>query len=115
MSNRVYRRKLSKEESQEKFVLITKDRWNYFPPPGEPFSLHWGDKEFTLQIEAIPCQCVGQPHFHYHLSLEELVPPLNLWPGKVLIISHEGKRSYSLAKLRVQILLHTHESLERPI
>ncbi len=96
MSERVYRRRLSKEESREKFIFVTKGRWNFFPPPGEHFSLRWGHKEFTLYVEAVPCCCVGKPHMHYHLSLEELVPTLDLWPGKVLLIGREGEKSYSL-------------------
>jgi len=93
----VYRRKLTPSEAKEKFILITKDRWSFFPLPGQTFDLRLGAEVFQVAVKAIPCQCVGTPHEHYHLPLEELSPLLEFAPGNVLVVQREDAGQYIIA------------------
>jgi len=93
-----YRRKLSAGEARGQFMLITKDRWKHFPPPGQPFDLRLGDELYRVAIEAIPCHCVGMPHEHYHLGLTELTPLLEWVRGATFVIEPESEGGYAIAQ-----------------
>ncbi len=70
-----YRRRISAEEAREGFVFITKDAVRFFPPVGEEFEVRAAGATGRTRLAAVPCQCVGEPHEHYHLGgLSDALP-----------------------------------------
>jgi len=73
MVDKTYTRKISSEEAREGYILILKNRLNYFPPSGKRFLLTSGETVKRVTVESYPCTCVGpdKPHEHYYIR----------WPG----------------------------------
>jgi hypothetical protein len=70
-----YERKISSEEAREGYVMVLKDRLNFFPPIGQPFELVDGGGRAKAVVEAEHCECRGpdKPHEHYRVRLAGLV------------------------------------------
>jgi len=66
---RPYRRKISGEEAQEGYLLLTKDRLKDFPPVDEPFALIRDGDELEARVESYRCTCRGpkRPHDHWFI------------------------------------------------
>jgi hypothetical protein len=88
----MYERKVTSEEEKGNFLFILKDKLNFFPSQGKEFLLERRGKSFRAMIEAIPCNCVGTPHLHYHLTSEAT---LGLKRGTSIAIKKKGEL-YSL-------------------
>lgn len=60
-----YERRISSEEAAEGYVMVLKDRLNYFPPVGDSFALNGA----PARVEARHCECRGpeKPHEHYFI------------------------------------------------
>ncbi len=63
--NDTYERKISAEEAAESYVMILKDRLDFFPPIGETFQLDGA----PAKVESRHCECRGpeKPHEHYFI------------------------------------------------
>jgi hypothetical protein len=70
-----YERKISSEEAREGYVMVLKDRLNFFPAVGENFELVVAGKTRKVAIEAEYCECRGpeKPHEHYRIRMAGLV------------------------------------------
>lgn len=90
---KVYTRRLSLDESKERYVLIPKDALSMFPAPGRPFPAKINGKEGELFVEAVPCTCRGlnKPHDHYHLSFAHAELGTNVRRGSVATVRKEGE------------------------
>lgn len=60
-----YERKISSEEAAEGYVMVLKDRLEFFPAVGAPFQLSGA----PAKVEARHCECRGpeKPHDHYFI------------------------------------------------
>ena len=70
-----YRRKVSREEADEGYLFVTKDRLGFFPPEGIAFRLDDGGRTRSAELESRACTCRGpeRPHRHWFVR----------WPGLV--------------------------------
>ncbi len=68
-----YVRKISSEEEEEGYILILKDKLEFFPALGTSFKLTTEGKPRRVRVESYPCDCRGPalPHEHYYVT----------WPG----------------------------------
>lgn len=96
MADRVYERRLSGEEAAEKYVFITKDALNKFPPLDASFSLMFQDQGYKAVIAAVPCDCIGTPHEHYHLRAAELFEKTDLRKGSHVVVLKIDQSNYQL-------------------
>lgn len=70
---RPYRRTVSREEAREGYLLVTKDRLSFFPPPGMPFRLRVEERSRDVRVQSYHCACRGPDKLHEHWFLR--------WPG----------------------------------
>ncbi len=91
---KLYRRRLSLDESREGFVFISKDAKSMFPPPGESFKATLNGAPVELSVESISCTCRGpnNPHEHQHISLPSLKSPMRLRRGSLATIRRDGEK-----------------------
>ncbi|MEM4266715.1 MAG: hypothetical protein QW404_01515 [Candidatus Nanoarchaeia archaeon] len=89
-----YRRKISREEAEEGYILITKDALKMFPPIDRKFYLVENKKETPVKVRAISCICMGpeEPHQHYHLHYKPLKK------GEVIVIRSGEKSKYTIKR-----------------
>ncbi|MGE5404592.1 MAG: hypothetical protein ACM3PP_06600 [Candidatus Saccharibacteria bacterium] len=75
MSEWVYKRKVSREESSDSKLMVLKNELKKFPPIGTFFNAMLDGKPVTAKIEAVFCQCRGpeKPHDHYWVHFKEKV------------------------------------------
>lgn len=90
-----YKRRISREEAQRGYILITKNALKQFPTIGESFQLKFGDEKFPIEIKGVPCQCRGpdKPHEHYHL---EVKGSIEMRMGNVVSIAKGSEDEYIL-------------------
>jgi len=83
-----YRRKVSTEEAREGYLLVTKDRLSFFPPPGTHFRLRVKERSRDVRVESYHCACRGPDKLHEHWFLR--------WPtlaaGDLVEITADGSR-----------------------
>jgi hypothetical protein len=93
----LYTRRLSLDESRERYILISKDVLSMFPAPGEPFTAILNGENAETTVEAVPCTCRGpdKPHDHYHLSFGHAAPELRVRRGSVGSVRKDGE-SYKI-------------------
>ena len=96
MPKYLYARKLSSEDVHRRSLLITKDAWKMFPPPGKPIVLKLGEEKFKTIIEAEPCICVPPPHEHYHLPMGDLAARLPWQKGLVVTLRKLDERTFAV-------------------
>lgn len=72
--DRAYERKISSEEAQESYILVSKDRLGWFPPVGQEFDLVDDGSRRRATVEAYDCECRGpqKPHQHYFIRRADL-------------------------------------------
>lgn len=90
----VYRRKLSREEASIGYLMILKDRLDFFPRVGEAFDLWFRDKSYRVQVDSEHCTCRGpdKPHEHYRISLDPLRGVLEVKKGiEMTIVKNQQK------------------------
>jgi hypothetical protein len=89
---KLYKRRLSTEESREKYILISKDALSMFPNPGNTFKANLNGEESEVKVEAVFCTCCGpdKPHDHYHLSFGRAATELKVRRGSVASVRKEG-------------------------
>lgn len=65
-----YERKISSEEAKEGYFLVLKNKLNFFPAIGSPFSVKIGEKKKKAVVESYHCECQGpnEPHEHYFVK-----------------------------------------------
>lgn len=70
----IYTRKISPEEASEGYILVLKNKLNFFPALGKQFIIVQGDKERKAKVESYPCTCQGPdlPHEHYFIRWKGL-------------------------------------------
>ncbi len=71
-----YSRKVSSEEAREGYLLILKNRLQFFPPLGKTFELVQNDIVGKAKVESYRCKCRGPelPHEHYFIRWKGLRP-----------------------------------------
>jgi hypothetical protein len=89
-----YRRKLSREDAETGTLLITKNRWPYFPRPMRQFTLVSRRDRVVTRIVAEDCACVAPPHQHYHLEAGHLRGSLRFHVGDVVEILRTREDEY---------------------
>jgi hypothetical protein len=72
----VYSRKVSSEEAREGYLLVLKNKLQFFPPLGKKFDLAQNDAIGKARVESYPCTCRGPdlPHEHYFIRWKGLRP-----------------------------------------
>lgn len=67
---KTYERKISSEEAREGYFLVLKNKLNFFPAIGSPFSVKVGEKKKKAIVESYHCECQGpeEPHEHYFVK-----------------------------------------------
>ncbi len=95
----IYERRLSGEEANEKFIFITKDVLNRFPSLDTKFNLEFEDETYEAVIVAVPCDCIGTWHEHYHLKSAELFEKIGFKKGTQITL-HEIDRGDYLLKTK---------------
>ena len=93
-----YTRKLSGEEALERYIMIMKERLNYFPKPGVPFKLQIGEQKIQIQIDAVDCWCRGpkKPHVHFRIDLSRNVQLFRPHFNQSITIEKRRKNLYAL-------------------
>lgn len=81
-----YRRKLSAEDVETGSILIEKSWWKRFPPPLEEFGVRVSGQPFVTTIVAEDCDCIGEPHQHYHLEAGHFAHLLDFSRGATVVI-----------------------------
>lgn len=92
----IYERRLSGEEADEKFIFITKDALNKFPSLDKKFSLEFEDETYEAMIVAVPCDCIGTWHEHYHLKSADLFEKTGFEKGTQVTLHKIDERNYLL-------------------
>ena len=67
---KVHDKTLSKMSEIDKFFLVPKKQWEYFPL-GEN-SLNIDDKNVKIWIHDIPCECSQELHYHRIADLRDI-------------------------------------------
>ncbi len=96
MPNKIYERRLSGEEANEKFIFVTKDVLNRIPPLDTKFNLVFNDEDYEATVVAVPCDCVGTWHEHYHLKTAGLFEKNDLKKGTQVILYGIDEDNYLL-------------------
>lgn len=70
----IYSRKISKEEANNDFIFILKNKLSYFPELENAFELKDDNLSREVKVESYPCTCRGpeRPHEHYFIRWEGL-------------------------------------------
>ena len=70
----VYTRKISTEEASEGYILVLKNKLNFFPPIGKQFIIMHVNQERKVKVESYSCTCQGPdaPHEHYFIRWKGL-------------------------------------------
>lgn len=70
----IYSRKISKEEANNDFIFILKNKLSYFPELENAFELKGDNLSREVKVESYPCTCRGpeRPHEHYFIRWEGL-------------------------------------------
>ena len=95
-AERVYERRLSGEESDEKFIFITKDALRKFPPLDSRFNLEFEGERYESTIIAVSCDCIGTLHEHYHLKPAGLFEKIGLKKGTQIAVGKIDDGTYRL-------------------
>lgn len=98
----VYRRKISDEEAQGRYILVLKNALDFFPKVGKPFKLTVRGKEeksIESMILAVECWCMGpnKPHSHYRIDAKEFFDIFPVHFGKKITISQNNEKEYTLS------------------
>jgi len=93
-----YIRKLSGEESLERYIMILKDSLKLFPKPGVPFKIKFGKKEYETQIKVVDCWCQGpkKPHVHHRIDLTPFVQVFRPHYGQTVTLEKIKNNLYEL-------------------
>lgn len=93
-----YVRKLSGEESLERYILVLEESLKLFPKPGTPFKLQIAGQVLDTQIKAVDCWCRGprKPHVHYRIDLGPFVQVFRPHFGQSVSISKVEEGLYKL-------------------
>jgi len=95
-AERVYERRLSGEESDEKFIFITKDALRKFPPLDSKFNLEFEGEGYESTIVAVSCDCIGTWHEHCHLKPAGLFEKIGFKKGTRITVSKIDNGTYRL-------------------
>ncbi len=93
-----YVRKLSGEESLERYIMILGDSLKLFPKPGVPFKIKFQKKEFDSQIKVVDCWCMGpkKPHVHYRIDLTPFIQVFRPHYGQTVTLEKIKDNLYEL-------------------
>lgn len=95
----VYRRKISDEEAQERYILVQKSALDFFPRLGKPFMLKVKDKEIEMYLESFEVWSTGpkKPQYSYRIDAKKFWDIFPLHFGKIIIIAKEADNKYILS------------------
>ena len=90
----LYARRLSPDESRNRYVFISKDSLKMFPGTGVALMADVNGKEHELFLESFLCTCRGPdaPHKHHRLSFKDMTPKVRLSRGSVVSIRKDKER-----------------------
>ena len=94
-----YRRKISGEEAQERYIAIVKNKLDFFPKAGKPFKLKVKTKQFEVVVEPHEVWSMGpkKPQLSYRIDAK---PFWDLYPlhfGKTIHITKKKDDLYELS------------------
>ncbi len=71
----IYKRKLSSEEANGRYVMVLLDSLKLFPKPDVIFQVEVKDETFDSKISIVNCWCRGpqKPHVHYRIDLTPFI------------------------------------------
>ncbi len=93
-----YSRKLSGEEAEQGYLLVTDDALSLFPPVGKFFKVNVGKRKIDARMEAFDCWCrgTGKPHRHYRISAEYLLRHVPWKRGAAITLRPSENKEYQL-------------------
>ncbi|GAB4306117.1 MAG: hypothetical protein Kow0090_21450 [Myxococcota bacterium] len=92
----VYIRKLTSEETTEKFIVVLRTDLDKFPATGQPFTLRAGEQNYRVAIREIPSSGNG-PHKTKHIiSAPKLFVTQKFKLGDKIVISKKAEKIYNL-------------------
>lgn len=77
---KVHDKTLSKMSDIDKFFLVPKKQWDYFPLGENQLKLN--GKDLKILIRDIPCECSQELHYHRIADLREIWDELELKDGQ---------------------------------
>ncbi len=94
-----YRRKISGEEAQERYILVVKQSLDFFPKPGKPFKLKVKDKEFETYIEPFEVWTMGpkKPQQNYRIDAKPFWETFSFHFGQTVTVTKESEKVYQLS------------------
>lgn len=94
-----YRRKISGEEAQGRYILITKNGLDFFPKLNRPFKLKVADKEFETLVEPHDVWTMGpkKPAQNYRIDAKPFWDIFSFHFGQTVTITKEGDKVYNLS------------------
>ncbi len=94
-----YRRKISGEEAQGRYIIITKSGLEFFPKPGKPFKLKIGDKKFEAFLEAHEVWSMGpkKPAQIIRIDAKPFWDVFSFHFGQTVTITKEKDKLYKIA------------------
>jgi hypothetical protein len=99
---KIYKRKISDEEAQGRYILVLKNALDFFPKVGRPFKLTVrGNEEKTMDsmVTAVECWCMGpnKPHSHYRIDAKDFFDIFPVHFGKKVSIVQNSEKEYILS------------------
>jgi hypothetical protein len=69
-----YKRDISKDEAEQGYFLVLKNKLSFFPATGSTFYVKSGAKQIKAVVESYHCECRGpeEPHEHYFIRWKGL-------------------------------------------
>ena len=94
-----YRRKISAEESRERYILILKNTLDLFPKFGKAFTLKVADTEIEMFLEPVEVWSMGpkKPRYDYRIDAKKFWDVFPLHFGKTITITKEEEKVYRLS------------------
>jgi hypothetical protein len=77
---KVHDKTLSKMSEIDKFFLVPKKQWDYFPLGENELTMN--EKPVKIWIHDIPCECSQDLHYHRIADLREIWKTLDLKNGQ---------------------------------
>ncbi|NOZ60053.1 MAG: hypothetical protein GXO74_00075 [Calditrichaeota bacterium] len=94
-----YRRKISGEEAQERYIAIVKNKLDFFPKIGKPFTLKVKDKKFETTIQPHEVWTMGpkKPQQNYRIDAKPFWEIFPLHFGQSVHITKKKDDVYVLS------------------
>lgn len=87
----IYRKKISRLEAENGYIVIERNEVDRFPPLGAKFALRFGELSFRARVTANPSNYNGAWHDDYHIEARDLKHVVAVAEGRdIVIAANEG-------------------------